>query len=289
MLEYASTALDKDFMTLWSKYLLTGSMDQTRLTALAELGQVNAVQSYYLFTDAKQKNQTIDGIVDLYSPNDLNQQLAILNRRHRNLVGELDQLDVNVGATEIFKYQRLYHQNVMDLVTMFERTHNILYLCRANEVAINDDYLKDSAKKRLQAITDKELGKLWKKMKTYTTNIYETDGTVTTVEGYHSTYGLMGKPCTIIEHQPPLALQFAVAKHNTYFVKNDYFHQGDKKLGRALLFNIAKRNYSKELNTRVAELQASQPKLSRCTLNGDAQISKGVLDNLQLTNSGLEK
>lgn len=52
MLEYNFTKLDDDFITLWSRYILTDDFskeDMNALKNLACLGQINAIQSWYLF------------------------------------------------------------------------------------------------------------------------------------------------------------------------------------------------------------------------------------------------
>lgn len=67
MLEANFTELDNDFITLWSKFILTQDymLIKNDLEKLAELGQVNAVQSYYLFLEQGDKtNKLIDDIVD---------------------------------------------------------------------------------------------------------------------------------------------------------------------------------------------------------------------------------
>ncbi len=67
MLEFNFTELDNDFITLWSKWILTHDYNliKNNLEKLAELGQVNAVQSYYLFLDKNEiPNTIIDDIVD---------------------------------------------------------------------------------------------------------------------------------------------------------------------------------------------------------------------------------
>ena len=65
MLEYSFNELDNDFITVWSKYLLTGDkklvMDEIK--GLAELGQINAIQAWYYFNKLGD-NETIDKIVD---------------------------------------------------------------------------------------------------------------------------------------------------------------------------------------------------------------------------------
>ena len=51
MLEYEFDNLDDQFVTIWSKYFLyqDESLIIKDLETLAEMGQINAVQSWYLF------------------------------------------------------------------------------------------------------------------------------------------------------------------------------------------------------------------------------------------------
>lgn len=64
MIQGNLTKLDNDFITIWSHYVLYREIDKDALRKLAELGQINAVQSYYLFF--KETNAKVDGIVKEY-------------------------------------------------------------------------------------------------------------------------------------------------------------------------------------------------------------------------------
>ena len=67
MLEYNFNVLDNDFVTIWSRYIKTNDVTLIidDLEKLAELGQVNAVQSWYLFKK-EGDNAKIDSIVQDY-------------------------------------------------------------------------------------------------------------------------------------------------------------------------------------------------------------------------------
>lgn len=63
MLEYGEiTQLDNDFITLWSDIILHDANDRTRkgIEKLAELGQINAIQSWLLIKGEKETNKLID-------------------------------------------------------------------------------------------------------------------------------------------------------------------------------------------------------------------------------------
>ncbi|MDE6583518.1 MAG: hypothetical protein K2K31_02590, partial [Clostridia bacterium] len=85
MIEKDFTELDNDFITVWSKFILS-SKKQLRsikhdIERLAELGQVNAVQSYYLFLKQDDKsNEIIDKIVEGYPDTDFNYLQAKTNK-----------------------------------------------------------------------------------------------------------------------------------------------------------------------------------------------------------------
>lgn len=80
MLEYNLNTLDNDFITLWSKYILTSDTSYIikDLEKLAELGQINAVQSWYLFKEIGD-NEKIDSIVKSYKLGNYNELFAIAN------------------------------------------------------------------------------------------------------------------------------------------------------------------------------------------------------------------
>ena len=66
MLEYNFDLLDNDFITLWSNYLLYNDANAIikPLRILAEKGQINAVQSWYLLKKEDEHSEKIDKIVE---------------------------------------------------------------------------------------------------------------------------------------------------------------------------------------------------------------------------------
>ena len=60
MLENNFNELDNDFVTIWSRYIVNHDEAQIMndLEKLAELGQINAIQSYYLILGLREKAQT---------------------------------------------------------------------------------------------------------------------------------------------------------------------------------------------------------------------------------------
>ena len=82
MLEYDFNELDNDFVTLWSKKIVSGedTLIFKDLTKLAELGQINAVQSWYLIAKRTDKNNTIDNLVSNLGNGGANEMLAIAHK-----------------------------------------------------------------------------------------------------------------------------------------------------------------------------------------------------------------
>lgn len=82
MLEYNFNKLDDDFVTIWSQYVMfhdTAAIIEP-LTRLAEKGQINAIQSWYLIKRPEVKNDKIDGIVSSYYGDSFNEALAIAHK-----------------------------------------------------------------------------------------------------------------------------------------------------------------------------------------------------------------
>ncbi len=84
MLEYGFNELDNDFVTLWSKKLVSDEdfLIFRDLTKLAELGQINAIQSWYLLAQRGDNNEVIDNIVKNLGNSGAN---ALLARANKNL------------------------------------------------------------------------------------------------------------------------------------------------------------------------------------------------------------
>lgn len=82
MLEYGFNELDNDFVTLWSRWIVSGgdSLIFKDLTKLAELGQINAVQSWYLLAKDNDYNSVIDNFVSNLGNSGANELLAIAHR-----------------------------------------------------------------------------------------------------------------------------------------------------------------------------------------------------------------
>lgn len=82
MLEYGFNELDNDFVTLWSKKIVSGedTLIFRDLTKLAELGQINAMQSWYLLAKDNDDNAIIDNNVSNLGNSGANELLAIAHK-----------------------------------------------------------------------------------------------------------------------------------------------------------------------------------------------------------------
>lgn len=94
MLEEDFNELDNDFITLWSNKILTNNTSKIMppLKQLAEQGQINAVQSYYLLKKDNEKSEVIDSIVDSYYGDSFNEELAIANKLYSESKKELNEM-----------------------------------------------------------------------------------------------------------------------------------------------------------------------------------------------------
>ena len=87
MLEYGElTNLDNDFITIWSDFILNGPSDKFRndLTKLAELGQINAIQSWLLINEKNTENKKIEEYVkDIENKGFLNyNEMIVLSHKY---------------------------------------------------------------------------------------------------------------------------------------------------------------------------------------------------------------
>lgn len=152
MLEYDFTEIDNDFVTIWSKYFLTHdeSIIRDRLEALAELGQINSVQSYYLFNKYGE-NKYIDEIVDSYKGNSFNELWAMANKydedevaKERSLIFEkIKNSDYHITwwgvvytklCCEDVAYYRLKKRAIEQAEENYEMTGNVCVLQRIAEM-----------------------------------------------------------------------------------------------------------------------------------------------------------
>jgi len=81
-MEGRHTALDDDFITVWSKYMLTLNEDEMMpaITALAEMGQLNAVAKWYLHKNPSEHNPKIDLVADRVNGYGINDTLVLAAR-----------------------------------------------------------------------------------------------------------------------------------------------------------------------------------------------------------------
>lgn len=79
MLEYDFNQLDDDFITLWSKFMLSYEKDDiiVPLEQLAEKGQINAIQQWYIWKNPEHRNKNIDDIVKGFTKGTFNEAYAI--------------------------------------------------------------------------------------------------------------------------------------------------------------------------------------------------------------------
>ena len=98
MLEYDFNELDNDFITLWSKYILWNDATSIikPLERLAEMGQINAIQSWYLIKKQEERNEKIDAIVDSYYGKSFNEAIAIACREYDRSRIELIELSKQI-------------------------------------------------------------------------------------------------------------------------------------------------------------------------------------------------
>ena len=106
MLEYDFNKLDNDFITLWSKYILWNDASSIikPLERLAEKGQINAIQSWYLIKKQEEKNEKIDAIVDGYYGTSFNEALAIACREYDKSKLELKELRKQIAYYDELGY-----------------------------------------------------------------------------------------------------------------------------------------------------------------------------------------
>lgn len=94
MLEYNFNDLDNDFITIWSHWILhhDTSAIMEPLTRLAEMGQINAIQSYYLLKKENETNEVIDRLVNSFYGQSFNESFAIANKIYSENRKEIDLL-----------------------------------------------------------------------------------------------------------------------------------------------------------------------------------------------------
>ena len=134
MLEYNFNQLDDDFITIWSHFVLYNDTSAIiePLQRLAEKGQVNAIQCWYLLKKPEQQNQIIDSIVDGYYGNSFNEALAIANRIYARTKPELIELKKQIAEYHE-KGKKLALTEMYKGITIEEKD-NIHFIARDNAI-----------------------------------------------------------------------------------------------------------------------------------------------------------
>lgn len=116
MLEYDFNDLDNDFITLWSNYMLYNDTTSIikPLRILAEKGQINAIQSWYVLKKSEEKSEIIDNIVDGYYGDSFNEKLAIANRIYDQNKLQIKSLLENIVLADKMGKERELNENVED-------------------------------------------------------------------------------------------------------------------------------------------------------------------------------
>lgn len=165
MIEYDFDELDNDFITIWSNYILYQDKGRIigHLTMLAEKGQINAIQSWYLLKEASEQNETIEKIVDNYKMDNFNQMHAVANRMfdkdrenilalRRKITDEIISLRVDSSLSiDYIKYKRHpYSKKVEETAKFAEEILNssgsALICERLFELYYAEPYILDNKK-----------------------------------------------------------------------------------------------------------------------------------------------
>ena len=166
MLEFNYNSLDDEFVTFWSRHL-TGVQDIDMLTGLerlAEKGQINAIQNWYLYNEVG-KNKKIDKIVEsmkgenfnelyamanyFFMRPDLFQKFCDLNTQYQDIEDDIIECAEEEGLSvedmeedledikkQIFDmpHVKLIYKAYNEATKCYKETKNILVLSTANEI-----------------------------------------------------------------------------------------------------------------------------------------------------------
>ena len=131
MLEYKFNSLDDDFITLWSNYILYNdtTLIIKPLEKLAEKGQINAIQCWYLLKKPEQQNEA----------------LAIAHKTYARTKADLDELTDKILELEKreTKYANMNSDPYCSEISYFNELQYMVDKYRQTEFA---DKIRDAAK-----------------------------------------------------------------------------------------------------------------------------------------------
>lgn len=213
MLENNFNILDNDYVTLWSRYLTSGSLDLNTLTKLAELGQIEAIQSYYLAEEDEQFPNFIIAKICDNLPDNYSGRHARLNREFINR--NIKEPDIN----DIFLDK--YYGELTKIITLakidYEENGNVMSGEKYLELFFSNVYNPDKKN------NSSNINKLAKDIREKLIEMYER----------------MGEP----------QYAFALGKNMVYFADSVEMNE----YGITLLKELANREYSKKLNKYIIE------------------------------------
>lgn len=155
MLEYKFNSLDDDFITLWSNYILYNdtTLIIKPLEKLAEKGQINAIQSWYLLKKPEQQNATIDAIVENFYGHSFNEALAIAHKTYARTKADLDELTDKILEQEnlVLKYADIHPNSYCSEISYFNELKYVIDKYKQTEFA---DKIRDAAKIASQTAQD---------------------------------------------------------------------------------------------------------------------------------------
>lgn len=137
------TELDDDFITLSSNYIIYQDLDLVLpfIEILAENGQINAIQSWYLLKNPEAKNEKIDKIVDSFNlTSNYNKILAMANRsydRNREQLSYLEKTYANLHKKDIEENDGFSHRRKNEILQIMASTSYAKYSKQALEKALS--------------------------------------------------------------------------------------------------------------------------------------------------------
>lgn len=137
MLENYFTKYDNDFITAWCKYLITNDNDfaKANIQALAHLGQINAIQDWYLMKNPEDKDEVIDKIVCKYELTNFNEVYALGCFYKDKESAKIDEIIKKVKALDHEKIEMLnrtsaYYPNQDDIFKILAFNQDFLSIER---------------------------------------------------------------------------------------------------------------------------------------------------------------
>lgn len=127
------TELDDDFITLWSNYIIYQDKDVILpfLEILAEGGQINAIQSWYLLKNPEAKNDKIDKIVDTFDlSSNFNKIWAMANRaydKNREQISYLEETLSTLHKKDVKENDAFSHRRKNELLQVLASTSYAKY------------------------------------------------------------------------------------------------------------------------------------------------------------------